>query len=796
MGSSLFGRLACAALALGALGGCGGHKTVGASPFPAKVTLSPTPSTSVQQGSIFTFSASAQNVSNSNISPTFTFQSSDTSILNIAPNGLACAGRWDAAFTTCTPMGTGAVQVTVSALGATSPPTVVFVHAPIDKITVTEAPPSQVPPPTPEPCVVMGQTTRLQATAWSQNADITSTVGPFTWSAANSGVVSITPLMNSAFNVATNQATAVAATPGLTQIYASASGVSSSAFTQAAFPTLNFFETCPVQSITLQLGVPGSLTGQTTFNTTKGTAQPVIATVVDVFGNTLSKVPLTWSASAPATVSGGTGCSSLTCSISTAQPGAGSVTASCSPPTCNIGFPLTPAGLPTAFVPLPVYATTAISGVVSGPTTSTNVLATSLDCQGNFNCTTYLYNIATSKNLAASPNAMPAPPNSLVLDLAGDKAYAGSNYGAFLVTTGTLGGTSNPFISFGTVTGTVLAVSPNGNVALISDTLHTPNQVFVVNTTSSSSPSATALNINGAITAGFSPDGLKAYIIGCVVSSVPCTSTTGNALYVYSALQSLQGPIALSVPASQVAFSPNGAFGYVSGAPSGNPPALTAFNICDNQVAKDVASQLQQIIPLTATPAFVKTIPNAHLEGSDNAGKPFLDGMHLLALGNTGIDVITGINTVTAPVLANPPNPVKSCPQSVTHPVPVQHIDLGQGTFNPVAFFVSPDATQAYIVASDRSDILVYNFNTGSVSGIPLAGNATPGDPANPMRTVADITVDGTLIYVAGSDGALHEVSTNPSVDLVQISFPNLPNVSNPFCSIGNCKLNMVAVKP
>ena len=797
MGSSLFGRLACAiaALAVCGLAGCGGHKPAGASPFPAKVTLAPAPSTSVQQGSIFTFTASAQNGSNSNISPAFSFQSSDTSILNIAANGLACAGRWDTAFTTCTPMGTGAVQVTVSALGATSPPTVVFVHAPVDKITVTEAPPSQVPPPTPQPCVVMGQTTTLQATAWSQNSDITSTVGPFTWSAVNSSVVSITPLMNSAFNVATNQATATAAAPGLTQIYASASGVSSSAFTQAApFNGLNFFETCPVQSITLQLGVSGVQTGQTSFNTTKGTAQPVTATVVDVFGNMLSKVPLTWSASAPAAVSAGTGCSGQTCSISTAQPGAGSVTASCSPPTCNIGFPLSPVGLAAAFVPLPVYATTAISGVVNGTTTSTNVLATSLDCHGNNYCTTDLYNISTSNNLAASPTAMPTPPNSLMLDLAGDKAYAGNNYGAFLVATASLGGTSSPFTSFGTVTGTVLAVSPNGNVALISDTLHTPNQVYVVNTTNSSSPSATALNINGAITAGFSPDGLKAYIIGCVVSSVPCTSTTGNTLYLYSALQSLQGPIALSVPAGQVAFSPNGAFGYVGGAPWGNPPALAAFNICDNQVATDVV-KVPQIISLPAPPAFVRTIPNAHLEGIDNAAKPFPDGMHLLVLDATGIDVVTAINAVKVAVISNPPTPVGSCPQSVTHPKP-QRIDLGQGTFNPVAFFVSPDATQAYIVASDRSDILVYNFNTGSVSGIPLAGNATPGDPANPMRTVADMTVDGTLIYVAGSDGTLHEVSTNPAVDLVQISFPNLPNFSNPFCSIGNCKLNMVGVKP
>jgi hypothetical protein len=634
----------------------------------------------------------------------------------------------------------------------------------------------------------MGQTTTLQATAWSQNSDITSTVGPFTWSAANSSVVAITPLMNSAFNVATNQATATAATPGLTQIYASANGVFSSAFTQRAFPTLDFFETCPVQSITLQLGVAGSQSGQTSFNTTKGTTQPVTATVVDVFGNILSKVPLTWSSSEPAALSAGAGCSGQTCSIGTAQPGAGLVTASCSPPTCNVGFPLSPvpASLPLDFVPLPVYATTAISGLVNGTTTSTNVLASSLDCQGNHYCVTSLYNIATSNNLATNPTAMPAPPNSLMLDLAGDKAYAGSNYGAFLVATGSLGGTSNPFTSFGTVTGTVLAVSPNGNVALISDTVHTPNQVYVVNTSVASSPTTTALNISGATTAGFSPDGLKAFIIGCSASAGQCTNP--DTIYVYSSLQSLQ---TITLPplssANEVAFSANGAFAYVSySSNSGANFAVNVYNTCNNLIAHDNQAQAQTI-PLQVNPLFLKILP---------------DGMHIIALGSSGFDLITAISTVQTPTLTNPPTATESCPQFVSNTdgvltIPsVQHVNLGQGTFNPVAFFVSPDATQAYIVASDRSDILVYNFNTGSVSGIPLAGNATPGDPANPMRTVADITVDGTLIYVAGSDGALHEVSTNPAVDLVQISFPNLPNFSNPFCSIGNCKLNVVAVRP
>ena len=41
--------------------------------------------------------------------------------------------------------------------------------------------------------------------------------------------------------------------------------------------------------------------------------------------------------------------------------------------------------------------------------------------------------------------------------------------------------------------------------------------------------------------------------------------------------------------------------------------------------------------------------------------------------------------------------------QNATNPALVfspVHIDIGQGTFNPINFFLSPDATQAYIVTS------------------------------------------------------------------------------------------------
>jgi hypothetical protein len=199
-----------------------------------------------------------------------------------------------------------------------------------------------------------------------------------------------------------------------------------------------------------------------------------------------------------------------------------------------------------------------------------------------------------------------------MLDLAGDKAYAGSNYGAFLVGTASLGGTTNPFTSFGTVTGTVLAVSPNGNVALISDTVHTPNQVYVVNTTNSSSPSASALNINGAITSGFSPDGLKAFILGCKASG-PCINP--DTVFVYSSLQSLQTIVLPSASPNAVTFSASGAFAYVSYSLNPGPNfEINVYNICDNQLAKDnppppIQPHPQTINNLPAKPLFLRALP-------------------------------------------------------------------------------------------------------------------------------------------------------------------------------------------
>jgi len=774
-------------------GGCGGHKPPGVSPFVAKINLTPSGSTSLQAGGILTFAALAQNSSNGTVAATITWMSSDNSILNVAPNGVACAGHWDPSYANCTPGNTGLVSVTATASGTSSVPTLVFVHPPIDNITVTGVLLTGIP--VQQPCLSQGQTMTVEAHAFSQGVDVTSSVGPFTWSTNSNAVVSVNPLRSevvyngATYNIATNQATAVAGTPGIAEIYASASGVTSTLFSQPPPGTdLSFFETCPIQNITLELGHAGS--GQTSFVAAKGTAalETVVATITDVMGNSslpntnngvmLSHIQLTWASSQPQVV-GAAGCIE-TCNLNLPSAGAGAVTASCTPPSCNFGFPLAPAG---SIPPVPVYATTAISGLVTGAASATSVLATSLGCENEapVDCSTAIYDVSTARATPGAATPMPVALNSLLFDLGGDKAFVGSDFGAQILNPANVGTGGGAFSSIGTVTGKILAISTNGSSAIFSDTLHVPNQVYVVS--SGAGPSTiTALNISGATQAAFSRDGFDAFIFGF--------DSGGNPnLYVYSTLQALQTiPLPAGTSVDSILFSTNGAFAYLVESSAAGSANLTAVSVCNDQIGASV--------PLPAGPIQAQVLPGPHLEGTDSYGNSIPDGTHVLVMDAAGFDVVT--STSTAPPIGTLQNPGVLCPQTLSFASNdpkrlAQRINLGQGAIHPIAFFPSPDGTQLYVLASDRSAVLVYNLAGGAVSGIELAGNATP--------VSVDMAVDGGTIVVAGSDGLLHLVTfASGGSDQDQIAFPNLSNYLNPFCTFtpaaGACTLDLVAAKP
>jgi hypothetical protein len=601
----------------------------------------------------------------------------------------------------------GVADITATAQGVSSPPTTVYVHQHIDSIVVSPVP---TDPPNTAPCLSKDLTADYQANAFSRGVDITSTVGKFTWSAVTPQVVT---LDTTKVGLPLNQAEAKALAPGVSQISASVSGTNSLPFE---------FIACPVQSISLVV----TDTDSDSFTVSTGTSKSITPTVLDTLGTKITGVPLTYCSSQPAIASvGSANCSTstnTTVSVTTSQPGGVTVTASCTPPACNIG--LSP--------PLPIYPSNVINGLVTRTTTGTAptgiLYVSSTGCGTLEGCISTIVPVAFPSNVVGPQIGLPATPNSLVFAADGSKAYLGTDFGlqgtrGLMVVNVTSSITT--VSQFPAVTGKVLAVSLSGTKAIVSDTNLSPNQVFVFD---SSNNSSVALPITGATAAAFSPDGLKAFI----VASDPVLLS--NTLYVYSTVDTLQ-TIPLTAPVNDLEFLAEGAFAYLAG---GSSNAVTVRTTCTNELADTVAT--------AATPAFVRTLPNA---------------TQMLAVQAPNLDIIT---VTTAPV---------GCPPTVSDTV--QSVNFGIGNFTPSQFIISSDGTKAYVVANTLPSILVYDVASQTTSGIQLAGNVTP--------VAASLTPEGTLLYVAASDNLLHVLDTVVRSDIQQVSFPTNPDTQQgAFC--------------
>jgi hypothetical protein len=700
--------------ALGGLVGCSSSSPVSTTSFavPASITLTPNSNASMEIGTFQTFLAIAMSSTNTTIAEPISYQSSNTAVLTIASNGLACAGSWDSLSNPqiCTPGGVGVAVVTATAQGVSSPSTTVYVHQHIDKVAVSQLLPPNQPPPV-NPCLSVGQSANYQATAYSRGVDVTSTVGVFHWQLL---IPSVATLNTSDNSLLQGQIQVTAKVPGLTPLFATIGNVTSIPLS---------FTTCPVQSITLDV------------TTSTSTSKTITPTVVDTLGTTITGIPLTWSSSEAASVS----VSSAGGASGTATGGTATIIASCTPPTCN-----------TAFYPsLPIYPANVVTLTVTptGTTQASTVYVSTTSCGTTDGCISTVVPV-TTPNTLGNFIALPATPNSLVFDRQGNKAYLGTNSGQF----GTVGlavvdAGTNTATQFASLPGKVLAISPDGNQALISDTSSEdePNHVFVFNTTTNA---VSTFQITGATAADFSPDSLKAYIVA------------GSTLYVYSTADGLR-TISLAAPANDVSFLSEGAFAYVAG---GAPSAVSVWRTCDNGRADTVG--------VPAVPAFIKTLPGpAKLLPADTP-----DAYHFLAVDPPGLDIIS-VNTTPS-----------GCTPAVTDG-PVASFNLGQGNFVPKQLIISQDGSTAYVLTSNLNSVLAFNIPGQTSFAIPLVGNPTP--------LSASLTPDGTLLFVGASDGLLHIVSTVAGGDTQQISFPQglcENSVGRPFPI--TCNPDLVAVKP
>jgi len=702
----------------------GGPTTVAPAVVPTSVTISPSPNVSLEVGHTQTFTATPSG-------DPFTYQSSNPSVLTMARNGEACAGTWNSLATpqVCTPGQPGIALVTATTLDVTSPPVAVYVHAPITNVTITKLPGQ--PQTLSDTCLSKGpvegpESWLFQANAFNGTSDITASVGPFSWQEIPADIVTLSTPANGTQGCVLgqgqclNEENVTASNPGVGQIYVNVGGFSSQPIS---------VETCRVQSISV--AAVGNNPGVTSFLVSSGTNTTLNASATDSLGQVITDVPLTWSASTPASVSVSgadtAGVYGSVGTVSSPNPGAGTVIASCTPPTCNGGIKPS----------LPIYPQAAFSfNVQNGSTTSTTetptVYASTTACSdplanpSNALCSAAVVPVtqpsSTGAFAAGGPVALPNQPNSFLMDnnpLSG-KGYLGVDSGRF-GTQGLMVFTGSAASQVTSAPGKVLAISPDQSSVIVSDTVDSPNQVFVCTSCSAASPAVTSLLISGATAATFSPDSLKAYILA------------GSTLYVYSKVDPLQ-TIPLSGSANDVVFHPEGGFAYLAG-PS---TAITPYRVCDNSPVGSAT------LSTSSVPLMLRALP---------------DGVTLLALEPPNVDFIN-LTSVSATL----------CTGTVTDTI--SSINLGQGSFIPTQFLIAPSGATAYILAENSAGppparlpfIIQFNINAQSSSLISLADNATPLSAA--------LAPSGNLLFVGADDGTVHVVDTSSGLDTQQVTFP------------------------
>ena len=796
----------------------------------SSVTLNPATSFSMDVGSSQVFSATAKNATGGTIlgvdiqfvvtSGTPTDPSTAPPPLSVASNGNGCAGTWDATIALCNPGTSGAATVYAVTNGIFSAPTIVYVHQHVDSIQIAQA---ETKPPL-YPCFSQGQTWLFQATAYSHSIDVTDTVGPLTWSSSNSGVLTATPYVPPNQLNVLNQATVAAKAPGITQLFATVSGTISSPYE---------YTTCLVQAIYLQIGGQSRAGDSITVNT--GSSVSITATAVDTLypftGVPMPNPPLTWSTTNPevagfGTLTNTTGANSAT---ARANSGGATLTASCTPPSCNIGLPgLTPSGV---IVPsLPIYASDGLLpnktqgyGAISlDVVPATNVptytaWAATTGCHDASGCSSELFPVTPGLNPIGTILNLPRTPNSLVFNhQSSPRLYIGSNEGLMFVDVGGTGSTSVSVVSNSStpcnvsLCGTVLAVSNDGKLAVVSDAVSTPNQVYIYNGGSASTPPVD-LVIPGetASAAAFSPDQLKLFIL----------TSAGN-LYVYSTLDAVS-KLSLAAAATDVKFSADGSFAYVAGTPASS---VSAYSTCSQP---GVASVPIGSVPTPATP--LKLFPSPVISplqpGSDWITQNIL-ALEPPPAGST--DPSTSIQTLTAqftqdPILCqdplqftcNPPVAPAGTP-FFTAGVPV---NLGQGNFTPFYSQLVADGTELIMVAQNISAVLIFDVSNKTTRSIQLQKIAD-----QPVPLWADASADGSQVYVAACDqyakdgitctlGSVHIVNTCTALfcnapptlgqgDFQQVPFINIndQNNNNMCNGLGTnaplCVPNLIAVRP
>jgi len=746
------------------LPGCGGSSAGKV----VSITLTPSPVSVAYGQHNIVLTATAVNSSNATVSTTFTFASSNTSAVSIAPDGTICGGTWDANFVTCSKPATlmpATATITVTAQTVTA--TVqAYVHEKVDSVLITGVLPSQAYPgigsttgplcATSTQCICTSLSLPLTsstslpqfvATAYSNDpavctpkslstpcnitADLAGSNTPFQWSSSDTTIATI----DTSGTLPAGTVTPIG--PGQANIFASTAGVNS--------PSVPF-ATCPVTSITLTATAAAN-SGLGPLTLSPGGTQTLSAAVTDTAGKTITyssgnatnltfNYPaLSWLSTdlytATATVQTQTIKTTPTTGTSVNQTvplptataigvtnGVAALVASCTPPSCNKNL-------------FPVYSNPIVT-TNSGSTTATAYIASSQS------------QTMVALNLTGGGASFPLPskPNSFLFNRQGTKAVLGSPNGVFAFDPVAVTFTTFAF------NGTVLSISPDGTLAAVFGQVagQSQNSIGIINL--STNALAATFSVAGTATAAdFSIDSRYLW-----VAVTPTGGTTGR-IYVYTAGVGSTF-FTVSSPVNGLAFLPSGPLVYLAGDTSAASIAAraTCFGGQQNAVSASVVTNGADL-------------PNGVVDV-----QPGVAPTNILALPNgTGILALDLPNNIDVVTLANPETPLVGCPPTqsgaIDNPVAPQNLGLGSPTVNQ--FLVMPNSNTAVLTSTGGSVVLVSlaNLQSLSTTTVTLANSATLQDSTTGLVFKGDIPADSAGFVVGGNDDSLHVISVATGTD-------------------------------
>ncbi len=641
--------------------GCGGgsktNNTV------AQVNLSPS-TLSMVAGQVTKLGVSAVNSSNTTVTTTFTFSTSNPHLATVSPAGEVCAGVWDSIFVTCNgndasgnPL-IGTAVITATAAGISSSPVQVSVHPPVTSVTVEPV----------SGCFSQKQTHQFVAHAFNGSTEVTNLIGGFTWSTTNAAVASV-----DANGVAT------AGSPGQAGIIAVAGSATS--------PASNFLSCMPVD---IRVHILSDTATSATMNVSD--TKTIEADITDQNGtvvNGASGITLVSNNPEVVTVAGpNTGAT-----ITAQSPGGAGITGACVPPACG-------SGLNQA-----VYGNL-FSVSVNGASPATTVYVASKDLA----TLSTVIPIDTSKTppAAGTPIGLPGHPNSMVFAANASRLYVGTDAGLVSIDPNTNSST----VVAPEAVGAVLAVSPDGNHAIVSNAPIQPDATqHRLRIFDAGAGTLSTFIVHNVVSAAFTPDGFKAFI----------GATDGN-IYVFSPNLTFQNVAATGSFNSAVVL-PSGQFAFFV-----NGPSLSTFNVCNNTQASAVATN--------SAPQLVSAVLNTN---------------QVVAVDSTGVN----FEAVT-------PGPASAgfCPP--TSSINNQFFDFGIGAFTARQLVVPSNGAHIAVLPAG------HNFVLAAISGsgpgiIPLAANATEA-------LSGSMTLDGNTLWVGvNPDHSVHRINLLTSADEFQI---------------------------